>query len=274
MLSVFNYLDYRRFLKDFYEYRKAKDNSYSYRVFLNKAGITSPSFLKQIISGDRNLTPSTIEKFLSPLHLNKKEAEFFRTLVHFNQAKTTEERNLHYKTLREFARSKKIPIIGEDAYDYYEFWYTSALREILCMYPISTPDTEIAQKIYPPITAYKVKKAKKCLLDLKMIEKKGNRYVQTHQLISTGSEVNSMMVREFNGQMLDKAKQALRVLPTSERNIQGITMGISKNTYNLITEEMERFQSRVMDLIGMDSAPDRVYQLNFQLIPLTRESKG
>jgi uncharacterized protein (TIGR02147 family) len=272
MKTVYNYLDFRRYLKEFYEDKKSQDKSYSYRVFLNRAGITSPSFLKQIISAERNLTEKAVEKFLIPLKLNKKEAQYFRSLVHFNQAKTNEEKNLHYKSLRDIAKSKKIPVLGEDLFDYYENWYTSALRELLCQHDTSVTDKDLGKMLFPNVSAAKVKASRNLLLKHKLIKKSGKKYVQTEPLITTGSEVKSMVVREFNKQMIDNAANAIAKLSPQERNIQGVTMGISESTYNLIEEEINRFQSRIMDLIDTDNSPNQVYQLNLQMFPLTQSN--
>ena len=86
MEKVFTYIDYRKFLLDYYNEKKATTHFFSYRYFFNKASIKSPVFLKQVIEGERNLTLQTIDKFIGALNLNKKEATFFRHLVQFNQS--------------------------------------------------------------------------------------------------------------------------------------------------------------------------------------------
>ncbi len=46
MLSIFDYLDYRIFLKDFYEKKKNENSFYSYRYMGNKVGVDPGNIVK------------------------------------------------------------------------------------------------------------------------------------------------------------------------------------------------------------------------------------
>ena len=46
MRDLFEYINYRRYLADYYRSRKEELPAFSYRYFCNKAGIKSPVFLK------------------------------------------------------------------------------------------------------------------------------------------------------------------------------------------------------------------------------------
>ena len=89
MLDIYQYLDYRTYLKDFQADRQVRNASFSVRSFLKRAGITSPSFFKQVVDGDRNLTENTLAAFLTAMNLKTAESLYFRTLVHFCKAKTS-----------------------------------------------------------------------------------------------------------------------------------------------------------------------------------------
>ena len=74
MKKLFSYTDYRKFLKDFYEEKKASDG-YTYRDFSKKAGMNSSSWLMHLIKGTKNLSEKTIEIVGDVLKLKKKERE-------------------------------------------------------------------------------------------------------------------------------------------------------------------------------------------------------
>ena len=65
MKSIFEYIDYRRYLKDYYDFQKKTKKYFSYRFFAQKAGINSPILLKMVFDGKRNLSRKTLEKFIS-----------------------------------------------------------------------------------------------------------------------------------------------------------------------------------------------------------------
>ena len=101
MPRVVDYRDYRKFLADYYVYKKQTTCFFSYRYFSLKAGISSPSFFKKVVDGERNLTLSVMEKFCIALKLSPDDADFFRTLVRYNQAKSDEERDSLHAALEE-----------------------------------------------------------------------------------------------------------------------------------------------------------------------------
>ena len=55
--DVFSYEDYRTYLKDVYENRKRR--GLSHRGLARRAGLSSPSFLKAVMDGQKNLAPAT-----------------------------------------------------------------------------------------------------------------------------------------------------------------------------------------------------------------------
>ena len=59
----------------------------------------SPSFLKLVTDGQRNLGPDGVRGFTKALKLTKEEASFFANLVGFNQARDDGERNEWYRRL-------------------------------------------------------------------------------------------------------------------------------------------------------------------------------
>ena len=60
MTSVYEYFDYRRFLKDRFDDLKKKNPRFSIRLFNRLAGAKSTSFLKNVMEGKRNLADNGI----------------------------------------------------------------------------------------------------------------------------------------------------------------------------------------------------------------------
>ena len=68
--NIFEYADYREYLKDYYEHSKDTKDNFSYRYFAQKAGFASSNFLYLIIHGKRNLTKDYIPNFGKALGLS------------------------------------------------------------------------------------------------------------------------------------------------------------------------------------------------------------
>lgn len=229
MEKIFKYIDYRKFLLDYYNEKKSTTRFFSFRYFSNKAGIKSPVFLKQIIEGERNLTLQTIDKFITALTLNKKESTFFRHLVQFNQASTAYEKQEHYSVMLSMMDYVNEHRLSADQYIYFDTWYNSAVRELVCLYNFHDNWELLARSVRPAITPRDAKQAVQLLLRLTMIKKQKNgSYRQTNAAITSGSDVVSLARRSFNSAMLLLARDSNESLPPDTRSISGITMGISK----------------------------------------------
>ena len=272
MNPIFSYIDYRAFLNDYYEEQKKNTRFFSYRYFAKNAGINSPNFLKQIIESKRNLTNLTIKKFTTALKLNEKESHFFRHLVLFNQAKTSQEKQEHYAIMLSMMHTIKEQRLTADQHEYYNKWYVPVIRELVCLYDFKDNFTKIAAAVSPPIKSREARFAVKLLLKLGLIEKQSDRtYRQTTSAIISNSAVARMAVRNFNREMLKKADTALDNTPVEERQIYGVTIGISKACYDVLVSEMAAFRDRVVAITNNDKYSNRVYQMHLQLFPLSKE---
>lgn len=275
MKPVFKYIDYRVFLEDFYNEKKRSMRCFSYRYFAKRAGIKSPIFLKQVIDGKRNLTRRMIEQFIPALSLNKKESLFFRHLVLFNQAKNAAEKQEHYSVMVSMMDYVNEHQLSADQYLYFEKWYASVIRELICLHDFKDDYERIAAAVYPPIKPHEVKKTIDLLLRLKLIVRQNDgTYRQTSSAIISGDPMVALARRSFNSEMLVRARHANETVSPEERNISGITMGISKACYEVLLAEIAAFKERVKVIVNQDERSSRVYQLNLQLFPLSKDISG
>jgi uncharacterized protein (TIGR02147 family) len=272
MKPIFSYIDYREFLKDFYREKKEKTRSFSYRYFAQKAGINSPNFLKQVIESKRNLTNQTIDKFIVALQINEKEACFFRHLVLFNQSKAAVEKQDHYAVMLSMMHTVKEQRLTADQHEYYNYWYVSVIRELVCLHDFKDDYKKLAATVSPAIGLREARFAVTLLLRLGMLQKQTDgTFRQTESAILSNSEVARMAVRSFNREMLHKAETALDEIPREERNIYGVTVGLSKTCYDVLVAEMAAFRDRVVAIATGDTGSSRVYQMNLQLFPLSKD---
>ena len=274
MQPVFEFIDYRRFLAIYYESKKETSHYFSYRYFSQKLGINSPSFLKHVIDGKRNLTTKMIERFSKALDLSAKEARYFRNLVHFNQAKTSGEKQEHYALLRAMAGMVKESVLAPDQYDYFVNWYTPVIRELICLHDFHDDYRLIAAAVKPQILPSEAKAAVALLLRMKFVERQADgKYRQTSTAITADGSITSLAVRSFTHAMLDHSKTALDAVDKKERHISGLTMGISSEAYEVIAAEIEAFKDRIKVIVNRDMGGNRIYQMNIGLFPVSEVLK-
>ena len=73
--------------------------------------------------------------------------------------------------------------------------------------------------------------------------------------------------------MGELAVRSLDEVPVNERDVSGLTIGVSEDAYYRITKEIEDFRRRIASIVMQDTDEDRVYRLNVQLFPLTKKIK-
>lgn len=275
MKGIYQFIDYRKFLEHYYQEQKRRKRNFSHRFFASKAGITSPSFLKAVMDGKRNLTSRTIEQFCAALELNFKECRYFTNLVHFNQAKTAREKQEYYAVLRSMGGIVNEAILSSSQYDYYDKWYTSILRELVCLRDFSEDYALVARTVIPPITASEARKAVDLLLKLGLLARKEDgSFRQTNAAISADGAVASLARRAFMETMLEHAKRALHEIDKQERHISSMTIGISPAGYDVLVAEIQAFKDRVKAIVSREEDSSRVYHLNLGLFPGSRDVRS
>ena len=268
--NIFEYDNYRTFLKNLYEALKESQASFSFRYFSKKAGFRSPNFLKLVMEGKRNVSPSSIEKFSQALDLNKEETIFFRNLVLLNQASTVEERKFYAEQLIRSRFYRKINPLKQAQYDYYSNWYFIPIRELVGTPGFREDPDWVAHQLIPPITAPEAKKALEELEQLELIRRENGKLIQTNTFVSTGDEVASASVAQFHKEMMQKGAESIDRFPAPEREISSITVGVSDKAAQQMKDLIQRFRRELLTVASQSDKTQGVYQVNFQLFPLSK----
>ena len=269
MISVFDYLDYRSFLRDFYVQQKKTDSFFSYRYVGNKVGMDS-SFLIKVLQGHLHISNDRIEKFNKICGFNEKEAAYFEALVHFNKAKSEKESKLYFERMLSINRAKSDKL-GENQYEFFQKWYYSAVWAVLDRAPFQGDSKELAAELAPAISAKEAKLALKLLEDLKLVEKDEQGAYKTVGLnLTTGKEWRSVAITQYQREMIRMAGESLERFRKEERDISTLTLNIPEAAIPEIRELAADFRESVKKLVNSYSNPDRVYQMNLQLFPLSR----
>jgi uncharacterized protein (TIGR02147 family) len=271
MIQIFDYMNYREFLRDFFLEKKQELRFYSYRLFSQRAGLKSPNFLKLVIDGERNLSKQSVYKFAKAMALAKKETDYFENLIFFNQSTTLEEKNLFLERLMRYRKQRDLRKIEEKEYEYYSHWYNLALRELVCAADFKDDFKRLGSALIPAISAAEAAKAVKLLLQLGFVERlEGGTYVKTSPSLTTGSQIRSIAIANYHRELFRLADDGLDRFPASERDVSSLTLGISLKTIPLIKERLQQLRNELLEIAEEDEQVERVVQLNMQLFPLTR----
>lgn len=264
------YTDYRIFLSDYYRHKKKTSGFFSYRHFCMKAGIKSPSTYREVVSGKRNLTHSTIAAFIKGLGFSERDGKFFENLVLFNQAKSEESKKNYLAILRGLRYRKPQKLIPVHLYEYYEKWYHPVIRELATAFNWNDDFALLSRAVNPPIKTTEARESVELLLRIGFLKKLENgTYVQTSPDITTGAEVNSLSIRQLNRTYARLGLEAIDRFPPSKRDISSIIMGIPKRKLAELKQVIVDFRKRVIELSDSESEEvDSFYSLVVELFPV------
>lgn len=267
-MIVFDYFDYRKFLRDFYDEHKKENPFFSYRYMGRRVDL-DPGYLVKVLQGKCHIAQETITKIAVLCKLSEKEAEYFETLVYFGKAKSEKQIKLYFEKLISF-KGVKTKTIAPYQYEYYQKWYHSAIRSLIGFYEFNEDYKVLAQKLSPSISVKEAKDSVKLLEKLNFIIKDENGiYRLTDTLITTGDEWRSIAVRQFQRQTIQLALESLERHEKEQRDISTVTIAVSQRDLEEIKDRIKQFRASIMELAEQCADPDTVYQLNVQLVPLT-----
>jgi uncharacterized protein (TIGR02147 family) len=271
VISLYQYTNYRSFLKDYYEEKKSGEG-FTFRDFSAMTGMNSSSWLLHLIKGTKNLSNESMVKISKALGFTASEAEYFELIVHFTQAKDSDTKDFFYRKILACKKILNMPRISEDHYEYYAKWYHPVVRSLVSKVRFRNDYALLASRLVPKITPAQAKASVALLEKLGLIKKsKTGGWMQAEPIISTGDEVMSLNVINYHKQVSRLAENAFDRSRREERDISALTLGISGETFGRIKDKLQSCRKEIMEIAHESESPDRVYQLNLQFFPVTRQ---
>ena len=272
MKSIFEFYDYRLYMRTFYEQRK-KSSVFSWRAFSKLAGFSSPNYIKVVCDGKSRLSKTGIEQVSNAMGLLEHEKIYFQKLVKLDEARDESSKKQVLEEIREMSKEYKIRMLDGDAFLYFESWLNPVLRELVQMNPGAKPLT-LAKLCRPYTSATEVRKSLDFMVQAGIIKKvKENHYRQTGKIVSGSSEIMPLALRSMHRQMAEFAKDSIDYVPVSKRYFSGITMAVTSNEYKEIINELENFRHKILQIASGVKTGQKVYRLNLQLFPLTKSQE-
>lgn len=275
MNDVFDYLNYRKFLKDYYDFRKKESSHFSLRSFGRMVDIDA-SYLSKILKEQRHIAPRSVDIVSDYLKFNGTRRRYFKILIEFNKVTDEDQKRELFEKLLSM-RSNHTKNLDESQFAYYQKWYYTALRNLLEFYPFHEGDDygALGAQLSPPISATLAKNSINLLKTLNLIEKdKNGRYILTDYSISTGESWSSLAVADFQKETIKLSYESLKRHQKEERDISTVTMNITEDEFQLIRDMIKSLRSNVINVANRVEDPDRVMQLNIQIIPLSHKKKS
>ena len=193
MKPVFEYLDYRAYLKDFYEERKSEFAFFSYRMLAESFGLF-PSNVFRILHGDAHLPSRCQSRAVEVLGLSGRSAEYFQLLISYARERSVKARNEILEkamALRDVSRKS----LEDRELAYFDHWWVAVVRALLEVTKGRSVPGELAGLLVPAVEEEEVRAALDLLEDLKLVKKASSgRILPTEAHLTAGGEAKAKAV--------------------------------------------------------------------------------
>lgn len=265
---ISEYLDYRVYLRDFYESGKDCSTTMSYRNIALKVGM-DVSYLAKVLAGQRHIPIAKVDAFVKLCKFNDKDAEVFKVLVDFSRAKRESEARVHFERLLRL-QGLDSKCLDPLQYTFYSRWHFTAIRALLGIKDWGEQLEEMGKALDPEISPAQVKTAVETLLRLGLIKKDKAMYTPSDQHITTGAKVTSVAIRDFQKEMVSLAIRSIDHHDKAYRDMSTITLAMNRNALEDIRLLIAECRQSICRRVAEDQDANCIYQLNVQLFPLTK----
>ncbi len=265
-MEVFEFKDYREFIKVHADPSKTKSKRTGELKKIAEAAQIFPSYLSQILRGQRDLTLDQAIQIADYCQLNDLERKYFLILVQLSRAATSRLKNELLNDLKEIKQthlklSTRLPnqkdISVEDAAEFYSTWTYIAIRLYTAIPQFQTIES-LGVKF--GLTEKKIKKILKFLTRTKLCVETGSAkysYGPAHMHLSA----DSSLISNHHSNWRSFAMQRHALIEQSKELAYSGVFAISKSDAQRIRAQLPEWIDSIRE-ISDPSPSETVYCLN------------
>ena len=271
-VNIFDFTRFRKYLAEYQERRQASEPSFSRTEFCNLLGLPNTrSYFNDVVQGKR-VTDNMRERFINVIGLKGNEAKYFEAMIDFDQGKTAEVREQAFDAMMRLNKTPQA-IVDPDSYEFFGNWYNSTVYAILEVMDIADDVSELAEKIFPPVSEKKLQASLELMKKMNLVRKNERGFWKpTKDSLATVQQSKSQMILQFQKQCLELSKQALESAGSESRDMTTFTFSASKKAQKQVELAAEKFKAQVRRIVTSDSEkPEVVEHINLHVFSNIRE---
>jgi uncharacterized protein (TIGR02147 family) len=268
--DIFNYLNFREFLKDHLGYMRSKNPAFRFQTLVEKYGLSSRSHYIDILNG-RKLTKKFFGIYRQLCEINGKEADYFQSLVGYDQALNDAEKMRHFQEILRLSPNLATVKLEQEAYRYFSSWFNPVMLSILDLNRHEHDHRKIAALFKPKITAIQARQALKTLTDLQFIswDKDRNVWNIHHQFLKSTDGAKAAALKNFHKEMQQIGMKSYKTA-FDDQTFSTLTLSTSIKTKIEIERMVADLRQAIMEKAKADADPEVVTQVNFQVFSLSK----
>lgn len=275
-VDIFNFTDYREYLKAYYQGMKNSRNYFSFRYFSKIAGLGGKNYFQMVMVGKRNLSLVTIAKFTQALKLSKKEGAYFEAMVLYNQAENELDKDRYFTELIALRPQTKLEGLTQDQFEYLTNSLYVTIRELSAMPEFQEDIKWIQNNLRSFAKLSEIRQALEVLKRLQLLipDPTTGKLKHSGNTLITPEHGESLEMLNYHRQVLNQTKEALMNIPFDQRDISSMTIPIPSSLIPAIKEVIAKAREEIAHLVNRSSRDyHEVFQINVQFFPVTQTKK-
>lgn len=275
-IDIYRYTDFKKYLKEFRDFRKAEDPGFSNTYICYVLGQkNSNSYFNNVLSGRIKIGPTIIQRFQTLLHLSKEEFSYFRNMVSYSQAKEFDDKEHFFKQMMKTNRIKGAAVSAEFQ-EYYGEWYHPVVRALFDIIDYNGDNMDDLHKpVKQILTLKQLKSSVELLLRLKLLQKNAEGfYKPANAIISNGGDIEESVLKLYQQKVLQFGFTNLQNDELSPQKTTTMTLSLSEEGFQQIEQRVAELRQEVRAIAQNDSEQsENLYQISIHLYPFTKVLK-
>jgi len=273
MVNIFDYLDYKEYLKAYYTEQRAQRPHFTFQWIAERAGFANRGFVHSIFNNPKTrLSAANSIKLLKVIPLTRNEKEYFNLMVAYKQENNETEKLRILEIMKELRKPLVSDHLNSDKKEFFSKWYHGVIRSIIGMITFKGTYKQLSRWLFPPITPEEAEESVALLERLQIVHRTCD---DTYTLNTAPNLINSADIPKIDRNrshigLMDAAQQIL-IQNFPDTQVRSMTVGISEKTAELIQKENLEHLEHIKRLIQNDKGPERVYLIQSIFMPLTEK---
>ncbi|MGH1469287.1 MAG: TIGR02147 family protein [Bdellovibrionales bacterium] len=267
--TIYQFHDYRDFLKVWLEYRVSIAEKFSIRRLSKLAGI-SVGYIPMVLKGERNLSEKALNKILPFLELSSSEASYLKNLIVLADSNSQDER---LEVLRKMQKSTSYSEKNSGEVRAYKFltkWYNVAIREMVSLKSFVGDVDWIKQRLIPRVYKKEIRESLDFLSRNEFIKAGEDEFFQNEKNLNCVGPVFKVGLTQFHKEMFQLAAQSIDDTPSEWRSIVGHTLAVSKKQFLEIKEILDEALNKISQIENKKETNEVVFHTALIAFPLTK----
>lgn len=268
--QIFDYMDYRAFLRDRLVALHARNPRYSQRWIAKRAGFQSLHLLSMILTGARSLAKDKVKPLAGALRLDPRESEYFALIHALSEAQSHDEQATILREIKIAFNNGMFSFFGEDAVKAISTWYLGAIVQLTTITEFREDPQWIAGRL--GISPAEASDGLDFLLKHHFLARDGDKLVRSQPSLHNFGKMPPMTIAAYHYQIFEKAFQSIN-RSKEHRFVSTLTVSVARQRVDEFKEKIRRFCREFdMDIESASEPRNDVWQLAVAFFSLTPPS--